>query len=137
MCGYLLDLVGRRITTSIFYLGAAVSMFVLFQSTEHRTMMLALMATMFAYQGARTATSALSAELFPTEIRAAGYSSTIQTLGQLAWFMSPVVVGTLSLFLGGLGNAASICAVGPILGAVLILLYAPETLGKTLEEMAL
>ena len=137
ICGYLLDLVGRRITTSIFYLGAAVSMFVLFQSTEHRTMMLALMATMFAYQGARTATSALSAELFPTEIRAAGYSSTIQTLGQLAWFMSPVVVGTLSLFLGGLGNAASVCAVGPIVGAVLIMLYAPETLGKTLEEMAL
>jgi MFS transporter, putative metabolite:H+ symporter len=137
ICGYLLDLVGRRITTSIFYLGAAVSMFVLFQSTAHRTMMLALMATMFAYQGARTATSALSAELFPTEIRAAGYSSTIQTLGQLAWFMSPVVVGTLSLFLGGLGNAASICAAGPIVGAVLILLYAPETLGKTLEEMAL
>ena len=137
ICGYLLDLVGRRITTSIFYLGAAVSMLVLFQSTEHRTMMLALMATMFAYQGARTATSALSAELFPTEIRAAGYSSTIQTLGQLAWFMSPVVVGTLSLFLGGLGNAASVCAVGPIVGAVLIMLYAPETLGKTLEEMAL
>ena len=137
ICGYLLDLVGRRITTSIFYLGAAVSMFVLFQSTEHRTMMLALMATMFAYQGARTATSALSAELFPTEIRAAGYSSTIQTLGQLAWFMSPVVVGTMSLFLGGLGNAASVCAVGPVVGAVLILLYAPETLGKTLEEMAL
>jgi putative MFS transporter len=137
MCGYLLDLVGRRITTSIFYLGAAVSMLVLFQSTEHRTMMLALMATMFAYQGARTATSALSAELFPTEIRAAGYSSTIQTLGQLAWFMSPVLVGTLSMFLGGLGNAASVCAVGPIVGAVLILLYAPETLGKTLEEMAL
>src|ERR1700687_4806578 len=137
MCGYLLDLVGRRITASIFYLGAAVSMLVLFQSTEHRTMMLALMATMFAYQGARTATSALSAELFPTEIRAAGYSSTIQTLGQLAWFMSPVLVGTLSMFLGGLGNAASVCAVGPIVGAVLILLYAPETLGKTLEEMAL
>jgi hypothetical protein len=36
-----------------------------------------------------------------------------------------------------LGNAASICAVGPIVGAVLILLYAPETLGKTLEEMSL
>jgi putative MFS transporter len=137
MCGYLLDLVGRRVTTSIFYVGAAVSMLVLFQSADHRTMMLALMATMFAYQGARTATSALSAELFPTEIRAAGYSGTIQTLGQLAWFMSPVLVGTMSLFLGGLGNAASICAVGPIVGAVLILLYAPETLCKTLEEMSL
>ena len=137
ICGYLLDLVGRRVTTSLFYLGAGISMVVLFQSSGHHAILLGFMATMFAYQGARTATSALSAELFPTEIRAAGYSSTIQTLGQLAWFISPVLVGTMSLVVGGLGNAASLCAIGPLLGAVLILLYAPETRGKTLEEMAL
>ncbi len=94
LCGYLLDLVGRRLTTSVFYFGAGISMVVLFQSSGHHAILLAFMATMFTYQGARTATSALSAELFPTEIRAAGYSSTIQTLGQLAWFMSPVLVGT-------------------------------------------
>lgn len=137
MCGYLLDLVGRRVTTTLFYLGAGISMVVLFQSSGHHTILLAFMATMFAYQGARTATSALSAELFPTEIRAAGYSTTIQTLGQLAWFISPVFVGTMSLVVGGLGNAASLCAIGPLLGALLIMLYAPETRGKTLEEMAL
>jgi hypothetical protein len=112
-------------------------MVMLFQSSGHQMILFAFMATMFAYQGARTATSALSAELFPTEIRAAGYSTTIQTLGQLAWFISPVLVGTLSLVLGGLGNAASLCAIGPLAGAVLILFYAPETRGKTLEEMAL
>ena len=137
MCGYLLDLVGRRLTTTLFYLGAGISMVVLFQSSGHHTILLAFMATMFAYQGARTATSALSAELFPTEIRAAGYSTTIQTLGQLAWFISPMFVGTMSLVVGGLGNAASLCAIGPLLGALLIMLYAPETRGKTLEEMAL
>ena len=137
LCGYLLDLVGRRLTTSLFYLGAGISMILLFQSAAHHAILLGFMGTMFAYQGARTATAALSAELFPTEIRAAGYSSTIQTFGQLAWFISPVLVGTLSLVVGGLGNAASLCAVGPLVGAVLILLYAPETRGKTLEEMAL
>jgi len=137
LCGYLLDLVGRRATTSLFYLGAGLSMVVLFQSSEHHAILLGFMGTMFAYQGARAATAALSAELFPTEIRAAGYSSTIQTFGQLAWFISPVLVGTLSLFVGGLGNAASLCAIGPLAGAVLILLYAPETRGKTLEQMAL
>jgi putative MFS transporter len=137
LCGYLLDLVGRRVTTSLFYFGAGISMIVLFQSSGHHTILLAFMGTMFAYQGARAATSALSAELFPTEIRAAGYSTTIQTLGQLAWFISPVLVGTTSLFVGGLGNAASLCALGPLVGAVLILIYAPETRGKTLEEMAL
>ena len=137
LCGYMLDLVGRRLTTSLFYLGAGISMIVLFQSAAHHAILLAFMGTMFAYQGARAATSALSAELFPTEIRAAGYSSTIQTLGQLAWFISPVLVGTMSLVVGGLGNAASLCAIGPLVGAVLILIYAPETRGKTLEELAL
>ncbi len=137
LCGYLLDLVGRRLTTSVFYFGAGISMIVLFQSSGHHAILLGFMATMFAYQGARTATSALSAELFPTEIRAAGYSSTIQTLGQLAWFLRPDRCGPLSLGGGGLGNAASLCAIGPLLGAMLILLYAPETRGKTLEEMAL
>jgi hypothetical protein len=43
----------------------------------------------------------------------------------------------MSLVVGGLGNAASLCAIGPLLGVALILLYAPETRGKTLEEMAL
>lgn len=137
LCGYLLDLVGRRITTSAFYLGAAAAMAALFQSTQHDSILAAFMATMFAYQGARTATAAFAAELFPTEIRAAGYSSTIQTLGQLAWFISPVMVGVLSMHLGGLGNAAATCAFGPLIGAVLIVLFAPETRGKTLEELAL
>jgi MFS family permease len=137
LCGYLLDSVGRRLTTSAFYVAAGISMVVLFQSSRHHAILLAFMATMFAYQGARTATAALSAELFPTAIRAAGYSSTIQTLGQLAWFVSPMLVGTMSLVVGGLGNAASLCAIGPVVGAALILLYAPETRGKTLEEMAL
>lgn len=137
LCGYLLDLIGRRITTSVFYAGAAIAMAVLFQSAHHHAILLAFSATMFAYQGARTATAAFAAELFPTEIRAAGYSSTIQTLGQLAWFISPVMVGVLSMHLGGLGNAASACAIGPLVGAGLILLFAPETRGKTLEELAL
>ena len=137
ICGYLLDWVGRRLTTSAFYLIAALSMIALFQASAHHAILLAFMATMFAYQGARAATAALSAELFPTEIRAAGYSGTIQTLGQLAWFVSPVLVGELSLVVGGLGNAAALCAIGPFVGTVLILLYAPETRGKTLEEMAL
>jgi MFS transporter, putative metabolite:H+ symporter len=137
LCGYLLDLIGRRVTTSVFYFGAGAAMAVLFQSAQHQTILLAFMATMFAYQGARTATAAFAAELFPTEIRAAGYSSTIQSLGQLAWFISPVLVGVLSMYLGGLGNAAAACAVGPLAGALLVVLFAPETRGKTLEELAL
>jgi predicted MFS family arabinose efflux permease len=34
LCGYLLDLVGRRLTTSIFYLAAGISMVTLFHQLE-------------------------------------------------------------------------------------------------------
>ena len=52
---------------------------------------------MFAYQAARTATSALSTELFPTAIRATGYSLCVQVIGQVCWMLSPVVIGLLSV----------------------------------------
>ncbi|MGH7908135.1 MAG: MFS transporter [Candidatus Binataceae bacterium] len=136
LCGYLLDWIGRRMTATIFYLAAAAAMATLFQSGTHHAMLFALMATMFAYQGARTATSAFSCELFPTGARATGYCMTVQVLGQLGWTLAPVAVGLLSDLMGGLGNAASLFSAGPIIGAILIVAFAPETAGKTLEELS-
>jgi MFS-type transporter involved in bile tolerance (Atg22 family) len=136
LCGYLLDRIGRRATALIFYLASTVAMFELFRTQSHAAMLMMFMATMFAYQGARTANSALSSELFPTGSRATGYCLTVQVLGQLGWMLSPFVVGLLSNPLGGLGNAASIFAAGPIVGIALIATVVPETHGKTLEELS-
>lgn len=136
LCGYLLDRIGRRVTTALFFLASAIAMFVLFRSEADRAILLALMATMFAYQGARTANSALSSELFPTGARATGYSLTVQVLGQIGWMISPLMVGALSGPLGGLGKAASLFAAGPLAGIVLIAALVPETRGKTLEELS-
>jgi MFS transporter, putative metabolite transport protein len=136
LCGYLLDRIGRRVTTALFFLASAFAMFELFRTESHGSMLVALMATMFAYQGARTANSALSSELFPTGARATGYCLTVQVLGQLGWMLSPLAVGALSAPLGGLGKAASLFAFGPLVGIVLILTLVPETRGKTLEELS-
>jgi gas vesicle protein len=38
--------------------------------------------------------------------------------------------------MGGLGNAVAVMSIGPIIGAALVMLFAPETRGKTLEEAA-
>ncbi len=38
--------------------------------------------------------------------------------------------------MGGLGNAASLFSIGPIIGAIVVLAYVPETRGKTLEELS-
>ena len=136
LCGYLLDRIGRRLTATLFFFASTCAMFILFRADSHRAMLLAMMATMFAYQGARTATSALSSELFPTGARATGYCLTVQVFGQLGWMLAPLAVGELSATLGGLGKAASLFAAGPLIGIVLLLTLVPETRGKTLEELS-
>ncbi|MGC1343964.1 MAG: MFS transporter, partial [Candidatus Binataceae bacterium] len=136
LAGWAIDRIGRRITTSFFYVCAGLAMGALFHSSSFRGLMFGFIATMFTYQAARTATSALSAELFPTEIRAAGYSLTVQVFGQFGWALSPVIVGLLADPMGGLGNAAAIFAVGPLIGVIVVMGWIPETRGMTLEEIS-
>jgi len=136
LTGFLMDRIGRRVTTAFFYLAAGASMAVMFGSGWRNSLWFGIVATQFAYQAARTATSALSAELFPTEIRASGYSLTVQVIGQLGWALSPWAVGILSGPMGGLGAAASLFALGPVVGTIAILGWVPETRGKTLEEIS-
>jgi putative MFS transporter len=131
-----MDRLGRKFTTSFFYLMSAVAMYVLFTSDTYATILAGEVITMFAYQAARTATSALSTELFPTAIRATGYSLCVQVIGQICWMLSPVIIGLLAGPLGSLGNAASLFAVGPLVGVVLVVWFVPETRGKTLEELS-
>jgi MFS family permease len=136
LSGFLMDRLGRKFTTSFFYLLSAAAMYMLFTSDSHLTILAGEVLTMFAYQAARTATSALSTELFPTAIRATGYSLCVQVIGQICWMVSPLLIGMLSAPLGGLGNAASIFAVGPLIGIVIVIWFVPETRGKTLEELS-
>ncbi|MGA7618562.1 MFS transporter [Candidatus Binatus sp.] len=136
LSGFLMDRLGRKFTTSFFYLMSGAAMYVLFTSDRYGAILAGEVVTMFAYQAARTATSALSTELFPTSIRATGYSLCVQVIGQICWMLSPVVIGLLSGPLGGLGNAASFFAAGPLLGVAIVLWFVPETRGKTLEELS-
>lgn len=136
LSGFLMDRLGRKFTTSFFYLMSGAAMYMLFTSDGYGAILAGEVITMFAYQAARTATSALSTELFPTAIRATGYSLCVQVIGQICWMLSPVLVGILSGRLGGLGNAASIFAVGPMIGVVIVVFLVPETRGKTLEELS-
>jgi MFS family permease len=136
LSGYLMDRLGRKFTTGFFYVLSAAAMYMLFTSDSYGAILAAEVITMFAYQAARTATSALSTELFPTAIRATGYSLCVQVIGQVCWMLSPVAIGLLSNMMGGLGNAASLFAVGPLIGVVIIVWFVPETRGKTLEELS-
>ena len=136
VAGWMLDRVGRKLTTALTYVVGAVAILVLFQSSTHRTMLTAMVVTVCAFQAARSATATYSAELFPTEIRATSYSLTVNLLGQIAALLTPFIIGAMSKSLGGLGNSVAVMSVGPVIGALLVWRYAPETRGIRLEELS-
>jgi MFS family permease len=136
LAGWLLDRVGRRITTASSYVIGAVAILILFQSSTHRSILAAMVVTVVAFQAARTATATYSVELFPTEIRATSYSLTVNLFGQIAGLFTPLVIGALSKSVGGLGNAVAIASIGPVIGAFLIWRFAPETRAMRLEDVS-
>lgn len=134
--GWMLDRIGRKATLSLTYVLGAASIFALFQTDTHAAMLTSMVITVVAFQGARTATATYSAELFPTEIRATSYSMTVNLLGALAGLATPFTIGALSHSMGGLGNAVAVVSIGPVIGAVVVMLFAPETMGASLEELS-
>jgi NhaP-type Na+/H+ or K+/H+ antiporter len=90
--------------------------------------------TVFGFTVATTATHVYASELFPTAIRATGYGWTTNLLGRITEVCTSFLVAAFVNTLGISGSVA-IVSVGPILGALLVLRYAPETKGLTLEEV--
>jgi MFS family permease len=90
--------------------------------------------TVSVFGVANSATNIYSSELFPTAIRATGYAWATMVFGRATEILTPLGIG---LFVGTLGISWSVAvfAFGPVIGAVIVLLYAPETKGLTLEEI--
>ena len=75
-----------------------------------------------------------ASELFPTAIRATGYGWTTNLFGRItevgASFLVAGLINTL-----GISWSVAVVSLGPIFGALVVLRYAPETKGLTLEEV--
>jgi MFS transporter, putative metabolite:H+ symporter len=134
VAGDLIDRIGRKWTCSAFYIFAAVAIFMLFQVRSEGGQYFWMILTVFGFTLANTATHVYASELFPTAIRATGYGWTTNLFGRITEvgtsFLVAAFVNTL-----GISGSVAIVSVGPILGALLVLRYAPETRGLTLEEV--
>ncbi len=133
--GALIDRIGRKWTCSGFYVLAAIAIVMLYQDHSLEGQYFWMFLTVYSFGAANTATHVYASELFPTEIRATGYGWTTNLLGRVTEVVTPAAIGALILPLGGIPTAIAVVAVGPVIGAALVLRYAPETRGLTLEEI--
>ena len=137
LAGYLMNRIGRRLSCALYYFGAAGFIFALFivPSTSLAVQTALMAACIITFMGANSATSTYATELFPTEIRATGYSWTTNLFGRTTEIVTPLLIGMLADRIG-IPLAVGVMAIGPVVGALLVLAYAPETRGKTLEQIA-
>jgi len=128
--GFISDRAGRKKTYVAFLVAAAF--FVFLYSSTKQPLMLLLLGPFVAYFGTGhfSGFGALTAELYPTEIRATAQGLTYNT-GRIISALAPLVVGTLAET-RGFGFAFSLIALSFLLAAALWI-WIPETRGRELE----
>lgn len=132
--GALIDRIGRKWTCAGTYVLGAIGITFLFQTTSIAAQYFWQIFTVFFFLAGITATHVYASELFPTEIRATGYGWTTNLFGRVTEVGVPLLVGTFIATLG-ISWSVTLVAFGPILGALVVLRWAPETKGLTLEQI--
>ncbi len=132
--GQLIERIGRKLTCSAFYAVAAVCIVALFHTTTVFGQYFWHITTVFFFNAAIGATHVYVSELFPTELRATGYGWTTNLFGRLMELGAPFLIGQLIPVLG-ISWAVTLGGFGPILGAALVMKFAPETRGLSLEQI--
>ncbi len=147
--GKLMDKWGRRPTCVLFFGVGAVATFAAFNSPPAPLLMAAsLVVLIFFATSYLTLCSTYTAELFPTRLRASAAAWTNNTLGRLGMVLAPTMVGLIAgLFASadggpggapssGVGPAVGLMGLFPLLCAVIVLIFLPETKNRELEEIS-
>ncbi|MEM2346463.1 MAG: MFS transporter [Nitrososphaerota archaeon] len=128
--GKLLDTLGRKKASYIAFTGGAVFTIATFQATEFYIVALLVVITVLFLGTFTVVAGTITNELFPTEIRGTAMAWGNNIVGRLGQVSAPLLVGLLLTPLGGIGNAVSLLALGPMIASVIIALFVPETLKK-------
>lgn len=126
MNGKLIDKIGRRKGSVLILVTGAISACALFLA-EHFLVIVLLGCISAGFTNSfLMVASTITNELFPTDVRANAMAWSNNILGRLGQVLVPTVVGSLSM-LFGLRYAVSIVVLLPLLAALLIWFFIPET----------
>jgi putative MFS transporter len=135
LSGPLLDLIGRRVTTGLYFSLGGLSAVICFQAET--TLVITLTYILVMAANAVWAISAtITSEIFPTAIRATGNAVVNNLLGRTGMVIAPALVGILSKSMGSVGNAVAVLAVFNFLCLPIILFSLRETKGQVLEDIS-
>lgn len=127
--GFISDRIGRR-TSYVLYLLAAAALLAVYVTVRQPTLLLVLGPFVaFAATGYFSGFGAVTAEIYPTAVRATAQGFTYN-IGRLASAAAPYMVGTLA-DTRGFGTALLVCSAAFVAAAV-FWIWIPETRGRTL-----
>ena len=128
--GVISDRIGRK-TTYVIYLLTAAVLLAVYVTVRNPTLLLMLgPCVAFAATGYFSGFGAVTAEIYPTSIRATAQGFTYN-IGRLASAAAPYLVGTLA-DTRGFGQALLVCSAAFALAAV-FWIWIPETKGRALK----
>lgn len=138
VCGRLIDRFGRRPVASVFLLAAFAAGFALFQTGSKPANFVLLLTAVFFGLGVGPALSALSAESFPTRMRAqasAVVGNGFANTGELTGPALASVLGERGGLIGSVGGAVSTLALLLPVAVPLLWWFVPETKGTDLSAV--
>jgi MFS family permease len=128
--GFVADAIGRKRTYVAYLMLAAVFVLVYTSTTNPTALFLLGPVTAFFATGYFSGYGAVTAELYPTEVRATAQGLTYN-IGRIASAAAPYIVGGLTTT-AGYSTALSLASAAFVLAAV-FWIFIPETRGRTLQ----
>jgi len=130
--GLLADILGRKPTTWLYYLGALVLSLCFFLLISERRALLIMAAANGFFSGGQFAWMTIYLpELFPTRVRGSAICLVCNS-SRIVAGLGPLLAGWLISFFGGIGTAAATMSLIYIVGLIVTPFAGPETRGKPL-----
>jgi putative MFS transporter len=131
--GKLMDRIGRRLGAVVVCSVMSAGCVAAYTLQARSSLTVALIGAMFAASAILAVFNALTAELFPTELRADAFAWSNNLLGRTGYVLAPLAVGAAAERIGW-GPSVAATAVGPLIAMAIVWVSFPETRGRELEE---